>query len=166
MINSDGSNPRAVGVQPDNYTAATWSPVADVLVYYHKLRIKVVSIDGGEPEVIPPSTADPTASVDYRDHTGAPPSWSPDGTKIAFVAHRDGNDEIYVMDADGENQTRLTYYAGVDGHPCWSPDGTKIIFERWTGSNVDIYIMESTGGEATLFIQNASDPHWVLPRHF
>ena len=36
------------------------------------------------------------------------PSFSADGSKIAFVSNRDGNQEIYVMNADGSNQTRLT----------------------------------------------------------
>ena len=36
------------------------------------------------------------------------PSFSPDGSKIAFSSDRDGNYEIYVMNADGSNQTRLT----------------------------------------------------------
>jgi TolB protein len=36
------------------------------------------------------------------------PRWSSDGTKIAFVSNRDGNFEIYVMDADGSNVQRLT----------------------------------------------------------
>ena len=36
------------------------------------------------------------------------PVWSPDGTKIAFISDRDGNEEIYVMNTDGTGQTRLT----------------------------------------------------------
>ncbi|NIM52761.1 MAG: hypothetical protein GTO22_26535, partial [Gemmatimonadales bacterium] len=36
------------------------------------------------------------------------PAWSPDGTRIAFASNRDGNYEIYVMDADGSNPVRLT----------------------------------------------------------
>ena len=36
------------------------------------------------------------------------PSWSPDGNKITFYSNRDGNSEIYVMNADGTGQTRLT----------------------------------------------------------
>lgn len=36
------------------------------------------------------------------------PEWSPDGTRIAFITDRDGNDEVYVMGADGSNPTRLT----------------------------------------------------------
>ena len=47
------------------------------------------------------------------------PSWSPDGTKIAFTSGRDGNGDIYVMNADGSNQTRLTDAPRTDAHPSW-----------------------------------------------
>jgi len=49
------------------------------------------------------------------------PTWSPDGSKIAFV-RKDG---IYVMNADGSGQRRLT---DAGGGPAWSPDGSKIAF--------------------------------------
>jgi Tol biopolymer transport system component len=48
--------------------------------------------------------------------------------KIAFTSFRDGNTEIYVMDADGTNQTRLTNNSIVDDHATWSPDGQKLAF--------------------------------------
>ena len=47
------------------------------------------------------------------------PSWSPNGSKIAFSSDRVGNYEIYVMDADGSNQTRLTSNSAFDGFPSW-----------------------------------------------
>jgi DNA-binding winged helix-turn-helix (wHTH) protein len=50
------------------------------------------------------------------------PSWSPDGTKIAFSSNRDGMNEIYVMDADGSNVKRLTNNLANDESPRWSPD--------------------------------------------
>ena len=91
------------------------------------------------------------ASFDDRQ-----PSWSRDGAKIAFVSTRDSvtetwtdtddyeipgddgqtfprsllhvNKEVYVMNADGSGQTRLTNELANDESPSWSPDGTKIIF--------------------------------------
>ena len=54
---------------------------------------------------------------EYDEH----PSWSPDGTSIAFTSDRDGNWEIYVMNVDGSNQTRLTDNSAYDGYPSWSP---------------------------------------------
>ena len=52
------------------------------------------------------------------------PAWSSDGTKIVFSSHRDGNHELYVMDADGSSQTRLTNYEPpeTDSRPdYWGP---------------------------------------------
>ena len=43
------------------------------------------------------------------------PSWSPDGTQIAFSSSRGGNWDIYVMDADGSNPRQLTSHSGIDG---------------------------------------------------
>ena len=48
--------------------------------------------------------------------------------KIAFMSVRDGNAEIYTMNADGTGQTRLTNVASDDGGPDWSPDESKIMF--------------------------------------
>ena len=48
--------------------------------------------------------------------------------KIAFTSNRNGNLEIYVMDADGKNQVRLTNISGIDNHSAFSPDGKKIAF--------------------------------------
>ena len=69
------------------------------------------------------------------------PSWSPDGTKIVFYTWRDGNHEIYVMNADGSNLTNLTNNAAHDIHPSWSPDGTKIAFVTIRDGNYEIYVM-------------------------
>src|SRR5436190_6391818 len=44
--------------------------------------------------------------------------------KIAFQSYRDGNWEIYAMNADGSGQTRLTSNSAGDTQPAWSPDGT------------------------------------------
>ncbi len=78
------------------------------------------------------------------------PAWSPDGSQIAFVSDRDGyysmgNYEIYVMNADGSGQIRLTNDSAWDGHPTWSPDGSQIAFTSWRDGKPQIYVMNADG---------------------
>ena len=54
------------------------------------------------------------------------PRYSPDGKRIAFTSHRDGNAELYLMDADGTNVRRLTDHAERDDYPTWNSDGTGL----------------------------------------
>ena len=61
--------------------------------------------------------------------------WSPDGSKIAFCTHRDGNWEVYVMNADGSGQRRLTHSPRSDRPVAWSPEGEKLaIFSQQNGA--------------------------------
>ncbi len=89
--------------------------------------------------------------------------WSPDGTQITFLSDRDGNNEIYVMDADGSNEARLTNDAGADQRPSWSPDGAKIVFKSYRDGNGEIYVMNADGSNQTRLTNNAADdsgPAW------
>ena len=66
--------------------------------------------------------------------------------QIAFFSAKDGNSEIYVMDADGKNQRRLTNHPATDFSPSWSPDGEKIAFSSYrNGGNIQIFVMDSDG---------------------
>jgi len=56
------------------------------------------------------------------------PTVSSDGSRIAFVSHRDGNAEIYSMNADGTGATRVTTDPLTDGRPVFTPDGQTIVF--------------------------------------
>lgn len=73
------------------------------------------------------------------------PSWSPDGSRIVFYSEREGNAEIYVMDADGGNQKRLTSTPSDEGYPMWSPDGGTITFDSDRDGNFEIYAMNTDG---------------------
>jgi|GEM_PF-885986 len=66
--------------------------------------------------------------------------------RIAFVSDRDGNQEIYVMDASGKNQVNLTNDPTADKDPAWSPDGTRIAFASNRDGNFELYTMDSSGG--------------------
>ncbi len=90
-------------------------------------------------------------------------AWSPDGRRIAFTSDRDGNAEIYVMNADGSGQTRLTDNSAWDDAPQWSPDGKRIAFESDRDGDDEIYVMNADGsGQTNLTNNSAYDagPHW------
>ncbi|MBP1661437.1 MAG: translocation protein TolB, partial [Candidatus Aminicenantes bacterium] len=59
-------------------------------------------------------------------------------SKIAFVSNRDGNDEIYMMDYDGEGQTRITFNRIKDYMPGWAPDQRRIVYTTYKRSNPDL----------------------------
>jgi TolB protein len=73
-------------------------------------------------------------------------AWSPDGTKITYEgAVGAGKPDIYVMNADGTNQIRLTRHRARDENPDWSPDGMEIAFYSERTGNAQIYIMSADG---------------------
>ena len=83
--------------------------------------------------------------------------------KIAFGSSRTGTEQIFVMNADGTGQTRLSNNAFNDGVPSWSPDGTKIAFHSLRTGNVQIFVMNADGTGQTNLSNNAffnASPNW------
>lgn len=85
--------------------------------------------------------------------------------KIAFSSERDGNSEIYVMDADGSNQTRLTSNDVEDSFPYWSPDGSRILFQssKTEDSPAQLYTMNPDGSDVKQLTKSShrySSPSW------
>lgn len=113
--------------------------------------------------------ADPASSSelvsDDADAFGGPPH------SIAFQSNRDGNNEVYVMNPDGSDQTRVTMNSRNDQRPDVSPDGNQIVFvsNRITETNLsgdfEIFVMSSdgdAGGVLQLTFNGAEDswPRW------
>jgi Tol biopolymer transport system component len=84
--------------------------------------------------------------------------------KIVFASDRDGGyAEIYIMNANGTGQTRLTTNDARDLFPAWSPDGSKIAFASDRDGNYEIYVMNADGtGQTRITTNGASDedPAW------
>ena len=84
--------------------------------------------------------------------------------RIVFTSLRDGNPEIYVMDAHGRNQENLTNHPVYDRDPDWSPDGTKIAFVSGRdGAGSQIHVMDADGKNAIRLTDDPGgkrDPDW------
>ena len=152
VISSDGSEVSELFANDHFNHGPAWSPDGSTIAFYGEknlggvqvMQIFVMAADGsGKPTAL---TADPVGA--------SSPEWSPDGSRIAFTSLRHGQNadeswdrEIYVMDADGENETRLTEHPAKDASPAWSPDGTSIAFSSDRAGSDDIYVMDASGGE-------------------
>jgi Tol biopolymer transport system component len=140
-----------------------WSPDGTKLVYRRTPENPLVQDGDIWVLDIDASAVDPTQPVTHQvlamPGDERYPTYSPDGTKIAFrhgddLVEPSGDEEIYVMDADGTNVRRLTDNADFDSAPAWSPDGTKIAFENAPAATLqpgvepqekDIYVMDADG---------------------
>ncbi len=91
------------------------------------------------------------------------PQFSPDGNLIAFQTNRQGNQELYVMQADGTNKTNITNSSELDLEFSWSPDGTKLVFTRLVQDKYVLYVVGANGSglsQLTSSTDNCRYPAW------
>ena len=158
MITSVAAAVAADVADPEQSFDPTWSPDGRKIAFVGDGKIYVMNADGSGKRRLTPTR---NAAPDYRPDVG--PAWSPDGRKIAFETLRhagrfacsDGhpsagcNWEIYVMNADGSGQRRLTRDPGQDRGATWSPDGRRLLFNRASGPKrgalPGFYVMNADG---------------------
>ena len=122
---------------------------------------------GAAPPTLPAATATPTAAV-------APTETSPPSDTlpildvialglIAFTSDRNGNAEIYAVDANGERLTRLTNNEASDRGPAWSPDGKRLLFTSDRKDNQEVFVIDADSTDAINLSRdpgNDTDPAW------
>ena len=90
------------------------------------------------------------------------PTWSPDGSMIAFASSRAGARQLFVMNADGTNVEQVTDLSNMGGRSTWSPDGTKLAFYRGPAGDHNIFVI-NVDGTGLVQLTNGGDnlgPSW------
>ena len=174
LMRPDGSDLRLLTDTVAGYPFGAWSPdgsrVAFLSGSFGEGALLVIDANGsGESQVTDLATRPPEWSPDGAKlmfeaveggifsvgadgsglieiaSDGHGPMWSPDGTRIVFFAEVDGNVDVYVMDADGSNRSRVTSDPAEDVSPAWAPTGDRIAFVSERRNNVDLYVIDPEG---------------------
>ena len=156
MSDYDGANQRRITVGRQLNVSPTWSPDARAIAY--------TSWRTGFPDIFISRIYEGTMSNPAKGTPNAHnslPMFSPDGTRLAFMSNRDGNNEIYIINADGTGLRRLTNHPAIDATPTWSPTGTQIAFTSDRGGTPSIYIVGIDGlGLRRVTFENSDRATW------
>ena len=94
-------------------------------------------------------------------------AWSPDATRVAFVATTPGSaghfPEIYVATVGGSDYTQLTASSGAESDPAWSPDGKRLAFASSRGGDTELWVMNADGSGQVQFTDRPGsdiEPTW------
>jgi TolB protein len=169
LVNADGSNPHRIVDSICINGEPAWTPDGTQLVFWSSrnfcdpdnergwgnYELFIVNADGSN-----------LRKLDTLSNSGSP-SVSPDGTRVAFSTDRDdhyrdkpGTWDIWTMNLDGSNQTRLTNFAGDETEPDWSPDGKRIVFHA-DRDNGGLFTMSPDGTDVHHIVTGpAKNPDW------
>jgi TolB protein len=92
------------------------------------------------------------------------PSWSPDGTRLAYVSFLNGRPEIYVQNIFSAKKEKLVSFKGLNNAPRWSPDGRYLALTLSKDGNPEIYIMNINSRKLTRITRSYAidtEPEWL-----
>lgn len=148
-----------------NGSSPQWSPQGDKIVYLSSgidgsSQISVANADGNGQKQLTSSVSSEWWDTGFPRDGNGDPQWTVDGEKIVYVSWENGRPEIFVMNADGRNQTRLTTAEYRDGDPEITPDGQHILFSsrRSDMMNNGIVIMSLDGSSQKVLSNVGSHP--------
>ncbi len=166
VMNADGSNQTRLTSNASFDFDPTWSPDGTKIAFTstrdfpgitgniaNGFEVYVMGADGSNPIRLTNNSA-----------SDVQPSWSPDGTRIAFTTQRTGLPLVFVMNANGSNQVNITQSTTLDSaDPEWSPDGTTIAFtsfNRVGQTNAgEVFFMNADGSNIRRITTASFDEH-------
>jgi TolB protein len=102
--------------------------------------------------------------TDDTAHQYAQPAWSPIGDRIAVVSNRDSAGlDVYLVNPDGTDLTRLTADSASSAQPAWAPSGLQLAFASDRTGDGEIFVMDTMGTNVTNLTNHAAndvEPAW------
>jgi len=149
-VTEDGNNLTPLTVNDFMDRDPVWSPKGDVIAYASE---QANAPGSGLTEIftITPDGATITQLTEDNNSSYSP-AWSPDGTRLVFASDRSGDGDIFIMDADGQRQTRLTVDDGdaEDRSPAFTPLGQSVVFlSNREGDSFALYEVDLEGKTVT-----------------
>jgi hypothetical protein len=147
---ADGSDQRVIGDQDGFLCYPAWSTDGSRIIFTSGAAIVTINLD------------DPIGTRSVIG-SGRDPSFSPDGSRITFARWVGDAFDVFIANADGSNEIRLTTHPASDWNPVWSPDGAKIAFASYRDANWEVYTVRVDGTDLQRITDSpASDylPAW------
>jgi Tol biopolymer transport system component len=138
--------------------ASTPWGVADTALVFVQGEILITSTRNGSADLFALDRDDPGALTQITDDLANEIGgvYSPDGSQIAFSSDREGNFELYVVDADGGNARRLTETTSNEAEPAWTPDGRQIVYQTDAAGATQVWIMDRNGANQRALTMGAT----------
>lgn len=150
VVDADGRRrTRLVDTPGVDEASPDWSPDGRRLVVESAGWLNVVRADGARVK---------------RLVAGREPAWSPTGGRIAFVGTRAGNDDLYLVDANGRGLRRITTSPGLEAEPAWSPDGRRLAYVSSENGTIRVNVLDLRLGTVTPVTDGLGDdrsPAWT-----
>ena len=169
IMEADGSSKTRLTFHQARDSDATWSPDYSQVVFASERASTDPEVPNREIYRMNADGSGVATRLTYAEGKDYDPSWSPDGTRIAFVSKRDGDWEIYLVSPDGTGLVNLTKNKTNETDPSWSPNGSRIAFASDRGPvpgysyDSEIYTMKADGSDVRQLTSNTAndgDPSW------